>query len=82
MEPTLEQSLSRIFAGRLAPAVTAASTPPGPAQAPGTVERAAAQRAWEAWTRSQDALRRGDWAAYGAEQKRLEEALRALAGAR
>jgi hypothetical protein len=28
--------------------------------------------------RSQDALRRGDWAAYGAEQKRLEEALRAL----
>src|SRR5205807_2420508 len=63
MEPTLEQSLSRIFGGRLAPAVAAASTPPGPAQAPGTVERAAAQRAWEAWARSQDALRRGDWAA-------------------
>src|SRR5437762_3482513 len=82
MEPTLEQSLSRIFAGRLAPAVAAASTPPGPAQAPGTVERAATLRAWEAWTRSQDALRRGDWAAYGAEQKRLEEALRALAGTR
>jgi uncharacterized membrane protein (UPF0182 family) len=37
-----------------------------------------AQRAWEIWTRAQDALRRGDWAAYGAEQKRLEEALRAL----
>jgi uncharacterized membrane protein (UPF0182 family) len=82
MEPTLEQSLSRIFAGRLAPAVATASTPPGPAPAPGTVQRAATQRAWEAWTRSQDALRRGDWAAYGAEQKRLEEALRALAGTR
>ena len=32
-----------------------------------------------AWLRSQEALRRGDWATYGAEQKRLEEALRALA---
>ena len=46
------------------------------------MERAATQRALEAWTRSQDALRRGDWAAYGAEQKRLEEALRTLSGAR
>ena len=36
------------------------------------------QRAWESWTRAQEALRRGDWAAYGAEQKRLEETLRAL----
>jgi len=81
MEPTLEQSLSRIFAGRLAPAVAAASTPPGPAQAPA---RWSGRRpsARGAWTRSQDALRRGDWAAYGAEQKRLEEALRALAATR
>ena len=38
----------------------------------------AVQRAWEAWTRAQEALRRGDWAAYGTEQKRLEDALRAL----
>ena len=40
--------------------------------------RALAQRAWEAWQKGQEALRRGDWAAYGEEQKRLEEALRQL----
>jgi hypothetical protein len=35
-------------------------------------------RAWEAWTSAQDALRRGDWRAYGEAQRRVEEALRAL----
>src|SRR5215510_1026986 len=84
MEPTLEQSLSRIFTGHVAP--TAAPAPPGlaagPLPATGSVDRAVVQRAWDAWTRSQDALRRGDWAAYGAEQRRLEEALRTLSGAR
>jgi uncharacterized membrane protein (UPF0182 family) len=87
MEPTLEQSLSRIFGGRLGEAVAAQPPGPRPASAPaGRVAPASpgggetAQRAWEAWTRSQDALRRGDWAAYGAEQKRLEEALRDLSG--
>jgi uncharacterized protein len=87
MEPTLEQSLSRIFTGRVVPTATAEPTAPGGPRAvappaAGVADRAAAQRAWEAWTRSQEALRRGDWAAYGAEQKRLEEALRALSGAR
>src|SRR5262244_2625403 len=86
MEPTLEQSLSRIFAGRQTPAVaTSSSAPgsgPGPPATSGGVDRATAQRAWDAWTRSQEALRRGDWAAYGAEQRRLEEALRTLSGAR
>ena len=86
MEPTLDQSLARIFAGRVAPAVAtpipASGGAPGPSAPGAVVDRAAAQRAWEAWTRAQDALRRGDWAAYGAEQKRLEEALRTLAGAR
>jgi uncharacterized membrane protein (UPF0182 family) len=86
MEPTLEQSLARIFTGRVAPSVAATGPPGGatPAAPPATagVDRAAAHRAWEAWTRSQEALRRGDWAAYGAEQRRLEEALRTLSGAR
>jgi len=87
MEATLESSLSRIFGGRLAPvpaqpATAAAAT--GAAAAPPTsfADRATAQRAWEAWTRSQEALRRGDWATYGAEQKRLEDALRSLAETR
>jgi uncharacterized membrane protein (UPF0182 family) len=79
MEPTLEQALGRIFGGRVAPtAATAAAPPPARAGMPPAVDAAAAQRAWEAWTRSQEALHRGDWAAYGAEQKRLEEALRQL----
>ncbi len=76
MEPTLEQSLARIFGGRAGAAPAAAAPGPAAGLAPGV--STAAQRAWEIWTRAQDALRRGDWAAYGAEQKRLEEALRAL----
>jgi uncharacterized protein len=79
MEPTLEQSLARIFGGRVAPggpepATARASAPLTPPALP-----ALAQRALEIYVRGQDALRRGDFAAYGAEQKRLEETLRALA---
>jgi uncharacterized protein len=85
MEATLESSLARIFGGRVAappstpPAPGAPDAPPPAGAAPPPPDRIAAQRAWEAWTRSQDALRRGDWATYGAEQKRLEDALRSLA---
>jgi uncharacterized protein len=77
MEPTLEQSLGRIFSGltsTMAPAPQrAAGAPPGAA-----VDRSLGQRAWEIWGRAQDALRRGDWTQYGAEQKRLEDVLRSL----
>jgi hypothetical protein len=41
-----------------------------------------AQRAWEAWQRGQDAIKRGDWTAYGQAQKQLEETLRQLREAR
>jgi hypothetical protein len=78
MEPTLEQSLSRIFAGRAAPAAAAGAPSRAPAET-SPAARALGQRAWEIWTRAQEALKRGDWTAYGAEQKRLEETLRALA---
>jgi hypothetical protein len=80
MEPTLEQSLGRIFSG-LRPSPVEAAPPPraaapaGPSTGAG---RSLGQTAWEIWQRSQDALKRGDWAAYGAEQKRLEEVLRSL----
>jgi uncharacterized protein len=58
---------------------TAALPPPsGPDPTAPPCDRALAQRALEAYQRGQEALRRGDWAAYGAEQKRLEEALREL----
>jgi uncharacterized membrane protein (UPF0182 family) len=87
MEPSLEAALARVFGGqargedvarrpeRGAPA--AAPTPPA-----GAPLGPLAQQAWEIWQRSQEALRRGDWAAYGQEQKRLEEILRQLQAAK
>ena len=83
MEPTLEQSLARIFTGRVAPtAITTTPAAPGAPSAPSPGERVLAQRALDTYQRAQDALRRGDWAAYGAEQKRLEETLRELTSPR
>jgi len=80
MEPTLEQSLQRIFGGRI--------RGDEPAQARGADGKPAVgapagmvglvQRAWESWQRGQDALKRGDWSAYGQAQKQLEETLRQL----
>ena len=77
MEPTLEQSLARIFGGRPEPTTVAAGAAPGPPATASALD-VEVRRAWDAWTRSQEALRRGDWATYGLEQKRLEDALRAL----
>jgi hypothetical protein len=82
MEPTLEASLARIFGGRVRGEEVAArpgergQAPPPPAASAAIT--AAVQQAWEAWQRGQEALRKGDWAAYGQEQKRIEEALRRL----
>jgi uncharacterized membrane protein (UPF0182 family) len=80
MEPTLEQSLARIFGSRgaapAAPGPVTARAAPAPGAGPVPAQT---QRALEIFLRAQDALRRGDFAAYGAEQKRLEEALRSLA---
>ena len=82
MEPTLEAALARVFGGRVRgedsagrPVERAPSAPSGPA---GAAISAGIQRAWEAWQRGQDALRKGDWATYGQEQKKIEEALRQL----
>jgi uncharacterized membrane protein (UPF0182 family) len=77
MESTLEQSLARIFSG-LAPMPAAAAPPPGRAPGAGDAGRPLGQRAWEIWSRAQEALKRGDWSQYGAEQKRLEDVLRSL----
>jgi uncharacterized protein len=77
MDESLDASLQTIF-GRRQQARTAAPAD-GPAPAAG---RDGLQpligRAWEAWTRAQDSLHRGDWSAYGEAQKELEDALRAL----
>jgi hypothetical protein len=84
MEPTLEQSLARVFGGRVDAAVARpAEGAPAPAgtprasTAPPSVE-ASIQKAWDAWSKGQEALKRSDWAAFGTEQKRLEEALKEL----
>jgi uncharacterized membrane protein (UPF0182 family) len=84
MEPTLEQALARIFGARVRgdESPRTAAVPGAPPAALDASSRALAQRAWEAWQKGQEAVRRGDWAAYGAEQKRLEETLRQLREAR
>jgi uncharacterized membrane protein (UPF0182 family) len=88
MEPTLEQSLARIFGGRstAAPSPTPALTPtpppiPGTSRQPEPATRTLGQQAWDTWQRAQDALHRGDWAGYGVELKKLEELLRVLSRA-
>jgi uncharacterized membrane protein (UPF0182 family) len=84
MEPTLEQSLQRIFGARIRG--EEAAQPSGgdgrPAPALSGALSGLAQRAWEAWQRGQDAIKRGDWTAYGQAQKQLEETLRQLREAR
>ena len=81
MEPSLELSLQRIFGGRL-PSAEVAPRPVAPgvatAGAPEAALTGSIQRAWEAWQKGQEALKRGDWAAYGQEQKRVEDELRQL----
>jgi uncharacterized membrane protein (UPF0182 family) len=80
MEPTLEQSLQRIFGGRIRgdePA-QARGSDGKPAPAVSGALTGLVQRAWESWQRSQDALKRGDWTAYGQALKQLEETLRQL----
>ena len=77
MEGTLDASLQTIFGRRLA--VTAA--PSADAAIPRGARdglQALVARAWEAWTRAQESLRRGDWAGYGEAQRSLEETLRVL----
>jgi uncharacterized protein len=86
MEPTLEAALARVFGGRVRGEDSAGRpverAPSGPSPTAGAAISAGIQRAWEAWQRGQEALRKGDWAAYGQEQKRVEEALRQLQGGR
>jgi uncharacterized membrane protein (UPF0182 family) len=77
MGENFETSLQSIFGRR--PGL-AAPSPAGPRPTDGLGDGVGdlVGRAWESWTRGQDALRRGDWGAYGEAQRRLEEVLRAL----
>jgi hypothetical protein len=77
MEETLEQSLQRIFSGRVASVTAQAgqvSASPGVAGA----EKGLASRALEHYMRSQEFLRQGSWAEFGEELKRLEGTLKEM----
>ncbi|MGH7843724.1 MAG: UPF0182 family protein [Candidatus Binatia bacterium] len=75
MEETLEQSLERIFSGRTAtaPVPITVALPEKAAAA-----KTQANRALEHYQRAQELLRQGNWAGFGDELKRLEEALKEL----
>jgi uncharacterized membrane protein (UPF0182 family) len=77
MDETFDASLQAIFGRR--PGLTAARPVEArPAEAAGEALAGLVGRAWEAWTHAQEALRRGDWGAYGDAQRRLEDALKTL----
>jgi uncharacterized membrane protein (UPF0182 family) len=76
MGETLDAALQSIFGGRAGAAPTRASEAVATPLLEGLTGLVG--QAWDAWSRAQDALRRGDWAAYGEAQRQLEETLRAL----
>ena len=78
MGETLDAALQAIFGGRPGAPAEPPGAPTGPARPSAEGVMGQVGRAWEAWSRGQDALRRGDWSAYGEAQRRLEDALRAL----
>jgi hypothetical protein len=78
MGETLDAALQAIFGGRPGTPAGQPGAPSRPGEALGPSGLGQVGRAWEAWTQGQDALRRGDWSAYGEAQRRLEDALRAL----
>ena len=59
-----------------------ASSGPRPAPVGSGALAGLVQKAWEAWQRGQEAIKRGDWSAYGQAQKELEGLLRQLREAR
>jgi len=83
MEDTLEASLNQIFSGRGAmaraePARAEVAGAPRPQATADQSVKGLANDAWGQYSRAQDYLRQGNFAAYGEELKRLEGSLKAL----
>jgi uncharacterized membrane protein (UPF0182 family) len=74
MEETLEQSLQRIFAGK-APGEAPQRSAPLEVRSD---DRNLARQALDAFQRSQEFLRQGNWAGYGEELRRVESLLREM----
>jgi uncharacterized membrane protein (UPF0182 family) len=81
MEPDLDSALAGLFGGR---ALQPTSPTPERSLPIGSADAAASlgRQALEHYRRAQNALREGQWESYGAELKRLEQALEALAKTR
>ncbi len=79
MEESLEASLAQLF-GSGGTALTRMATPalPGQPQPKETGVRGLADQAWQQYSRAQELLRQGNFAAYGEEVKRLESTLKTL----
>ena len=78
MEETLELSLARIFGGTAGQAARSAPTPQSSQQADERSLKTLIEQASAHYERAQNALRQGNWQAYGEEFKRLEEVLKRL----
>jgi len=78
MEVNLETALQSIFGRSLRTDEQAITRSRAEPSAPDSNLRPLIGQAWEQWARAQDALRRGDWAAYGEAQRRLEALLKEL----
>jgi uncharacterized membrane protein (UPF0182 family) len=80
MEENLESSLGQIFSGPgRRPTVARAEAAAVPAaRGPEAGVRGLADQAWQQYTRAQEFLRQGNFAAYGEEVKRLEGTLKSL----
>jgi hypothetical protein len=79
MEETLEVSLQRIFGGELIR--DRGARPAGAAATPVAREKADRELALEAlqhYRRAQEYMKQGNWAAYGEELRKLDEALRSV----
>jgi uncharacterized membrane protein (UPF0182 family) len=83
MEPTLEEAVAKLFGPSsnlaISPPVSQNGTATAPAAAAPADLAAVIQSARGHYERSQEALRNGDWARYGEEQRALEADLRRLA---
>lgn len=85
MADTLNEALNAVFGSseatsQAAPAETSAPTQSGKAapSAPTTAVRKLIDQAFSQYNRAQDAQRKGDWAAYGEQQKQLQQTLKQL----
>ncbi len=75
MEETLEQSLDRIFGGRIAAVQTKAAA--APSETAGAA-KSLARDALNHFSRSQEYLKQGNWAAFGEELKTVERLLKEM----